>query len=419
MDLELRAPRADEMDAFVTATSIPFGSPTTSAEHAAFVAGVDRERCLAVFDDDAIVATAGAHSFELTVPGLRRVAAAGVTVVGVHPTHRRRGLLRWMMDVQLDDVARRGEPLALLTASESSIYERFGYGTGTFTTSWELESEHARLVEPPAPGGRVRLARGEDALRVALQVYETVSARSIGEIRRDEWWWRDRVYSPAPAPAQARGDATRGEGGEPFFTAVHESADGTADGFARYAIRQHWPDGVAANVLTVHELHALDGDAEGALWDYLFGIDLIGTIEASARPVDDSLRWRLADPRRIRSRKLRDFLWVRVVDVGGALSARRYGADDSLVLELTDAFRPENGGRWRLEAEAGSASCTRTGDGPDLALSAPDLGALYLGGVSVATLARAGRVRELRQQAVSRADRMFAVHPLPWCTTQF
>ncbi len=392
-----------------------------SDDHTAFVAGVDRERCLAAFDGHAVVATAAAHSFELTVPGGRRVPVAGVTMVGVHPTHRRRGLLRWLMDVQLDDVARRGEPLAVLTASESSIYERFGYGTATFTTSWELESTYARIPQPPAsasasaPGGRVRLVRGEDAVAAVTPVYDAVSARCVGEIRRTESWWRGRVY----APDSAQGAPAHRDGAEPFFTVVHEAADGTADGFARYAVRPNWPDGVPAYVLTVHELHALDGDAEAALWEYLFGVDLVGTVEATAQPVDDPLRWRLPDPRRIRGRKLRDHLWVRIVDVATALSARTYGADDSLVMELTDAFRPENGGRWRIEAKGDTAACARTDDDADLALGAADLGAMYLGGVSAATLARAGRVRELRADAVTRADRLFAVQPLPWCSTHF
>jgi len=405
VDLELRAPRDDEMEALQRAAAVAFGSPSVTDEAAVFARGLESERCLAVFDEGAIVATAGAHSFELTVPGAIRVPVAGVSIVGVHPTHRRRGLLRWMMDSQLDDVARRGEPLAVLTASESSIYERFGYGTATFTTRWELESEYARLATSVGAPGHVRLVAGEEAVRAAHAVYEVVSAGRVGEIRRRETWWRERVYSPA---SEAK-----------FFTAVHEGGDGRADGFARYAVDDHWPDGVPAKTLRVLEVHAVDVSVEAELWDYLFGIDLIGTVEAVARPVDDPLRWRLPDPRRMRGRELRDHLWVRVVDVGTALTARAYGADDALVLELTDTFRPENSGRWRIDGADDGGSCARTDDEADLSLTAPDLGALYLGGVSAATLARAGRVTERREGAVQRADRLFGVQPLPWCTTFF
>jgi len=155
------------------------------------------------------------------------------------------------------------------------------------------------------------------------------------------------------------------------------------------------------------------------MWSYLFGIDLVGTVSAGERPVDDPLRWRLPDPRRLRVRQLRDHLWVRVLDVGAALSARTYAADDALVLELHDEFRPGNSGRWLIDGGPDGATCTRTDRAADLTLSAADLGAIYLGGVPVSTLADAGRVRELTAGAIARADRAFLVHPSPWCTTHF
>ncbi len=171
--------------------------------------------------------------------------------------------------------------------------------------------------------------------------------------------------------------------------------------------------------LRVIEIQGVDPDAEAAMWSFLFGIDLIGTITASERPVDDPLRWRLPDPRRMRVRLLRDHLWVRVLDVAAALSARTYGADDALVLELVDDFRPENNGCWLIDGGPDGATCTRTDRTADLALSAADLGAIYLGGVPVSTLVAAGRVRELTSGAVARGDATFLAHPSPWCTTHF
>jgi len=135
--------------------------------------------------------------------------------------------------------------------------------------------------------------------------------------------------------------------------------------------------------------------------------------------VDDPLRWRLPDARRLRVRQLRDHLWVRVVDVAADLSARTYSTDDALVLELHDGFRPANSGGWLIDGGPQGATVTRTDRPADLTLDAADLGALYLGGVPVSTLAAAGRVRELTTDAIARADRMFLVHPSPWCTTHF
>jgi predicted acetyltransferase len=200
---------------------------------------------------------------------------------------------------------------------------------------------------------------------------------------------------------------------------VHDGSDGTPDAFARYVIDADWPDAVAAGTLRVLEIQAVDADAEAAMWAFLFGIDLIGTITAGERPVDDPLRWRLPDPRRLRVRQIRDHLWVRVLDVAAALGARTYGTDDALVLELVDDFRPELSGGWLVDGGPDGATCTRTDRAPDLTLTAADLGALFLGGVPASTLAAAGRVRELTTGAVERADRAFLVHPAPWCTTHF
>ena len=171
----------------------------------------------------AVVATAGAFPFRLTVPGGAQVGVAAVTVVTVQPTHRRQGLLRQMMDEQLDDVARRGEPLAALTASEASIYERFGYGIATFTTRWELASEYA------------------DTRRVPLTV-RCASSRETRRARRPA-----RCTTPRPRRAPARSSVRR-TGGRRSSTAGNVACgssprcttgrDGRPDAFARYAARR-------------------------------------------------------------------------------------------------------------------------------------------------------------------------------------
>jgi predicted acetyltransferase len=405
MDLEPGIVGDDELVDFLLAVQTGFGR-TTHDEHDEYpVHLLTAERSVAVRDGGQIVATAGSYAFDLTVPGGARMPMAGVCMVTVHPTHRRRGILRRVMAAQLDDVARRGEPFAGLTASESSIYTRFGYGTGTFTTRWELERHHAHLQHPPASGGRVRMVDATAAASAAHSVYTRIAASRVGELSRPDAWWPE-LFAPL-------------RNGARFFTAVHESDDGAPDAFARYVIDAQWPDGVAASTLRVLEIQGVDAAAEAAMWSFLFGVDLVGTITAGERPIDDPLRWQLHDPRRLRVRQLRDHLWLRVLDVAAALSARTYGTDDALVLELHDEFRPDNTGCWRVDGGPDGAGCTRTDRDADLALSAADLGALYLGGVPASTLAAAGRVRELTTGAIARADSMFPVHPSPWCTTHF
>jgi len=405
MDLDLGSVHDDGFGDFLLAVQAGFGRTTTdeSDEYPAHLLTPDRS--LAVRDGGRVVATAGAYSFDLTVPGGAQLPMAGVCCVTVHPTHRRRGLLRRMVDAQLDDVAARGEPLAGLTASEASIYERFGYGTATFTTRWELESDHARLQPTPVSNGSVRIVDAAAAATAAHAVYSRIAPTRVGELARPAAWW-PRLFRP-------------GERGPRFFTVVHDGPDGTPDAFARYVLEDRWPDGVAANTLRVLEIQAVDAEAEASMWSYLFGVDLVGTITAGERPVDDPLRWRLPDARRLRVRQLRDHLWVRVLDVATALSARTYGAHDALVLEVVDGFRPANSGRWLLDGGPDGATCTRTDRAADLVLHAADLGALYLGGVPASTLAAAGRVREITSGAVARGDALFLVQPSPWCTTHF
>jgi predicted acetyltransferase len=403
--LEPRIVGDDEFVDFMLAVQTGFGR-TTHDEHDEYPGHLlTADRSFAVRDGQDVVATAGSYAFELTVPGGARLPMAAVAMVTVHPTHRRRGILRKVMAAQLDDVVWRGEPLAGLTASEASIYERFGYGTATFTTRWELEKSHAQLKHPPSSDGRVRIVDAATAEAAAHSIYSRIAATRVGELARPQAWW-PKLFAPTRK-------------GPRFFTAVHDGADGAPDAFARYVLDAHWPDGVAGMTLRVLEIQGVDTDAEAAMWSYLFGVDLTATIAAGERPVDDPMRWRLSDPRRMRVRQLRDHLWVRVLDVAVSLSARTYGADDALVLELHDEFRPGTTGRWLVDGGPDGASCTRTDRAPDLALSAADLGALYLGGVPASTLAAAGRVRELTNGAVARGDRMFLTHPSPWCTTHF
>ena len=404
VDLEPKFIRGDELMEFFGAVQTGFGRTVLDENDEYPGHLITADRTFAVRDGGTIVSTASSYAFDVTVPGGAQLPMAAVSMVTVHPTHRRRGVLRRVMDAQLDDVVRRGEPLAGLTASEASIYERFGYGTATFTTNWELESDYARVQGVGDDGGRVRLVDADTAASVAHDVYSRASRR-VGELTRPAEWW-PRLFAPRSKGAR-------------FFTAVHEGPDHVADAFARYTLENHWPDGVAADVLHVRELQAVTPEAEAAMWRYLFGIDLVGTISAVDRPVDDPLRWRLPDPRRMRVRQLRDHLWVRVVDIAASLAGRTYAADDALVFELIDDFRPENSGCWLIDGGPQGAACSRTDRAADLSLSAPDLGALYLGGVPVSTLAAAGRVRELTTSAIARADRMFLVHPSPWCTTHF
>jgi predicted acetyltransferase len=360
------------------------------------------DRMHLALDGDSVVGGAGVFPFPMTVPG-GEVACAGVTVVGVLPTHRRRGVLNGMMRAQLDDVRGRGEPVAALWASEEAIYRRFGYGMAAVGMELTLPRPYHELRTPPSADARVRLVTLEEARELVPPIHERVRLRTPGMFARTADWWESRVLNDPPE---------RRESGAVLNAAVLE-VDGVPAAYALYRVVSKWEGPANTGHVRVVEAMGDDG-AEVELWRYLLGVDWIATYRAMHLPVDHPLLHQLVYPRRAELR-VYDTLFVRLVDVGAALSARSYAAGDPLVLEVTDDFLPENAGRWRI-ADGGAA---RTEDAADLALDVKELASLYLGGFGASELVRAGVVRELTDGAAARADGLLATPRKPWCPEIF
>jgi predicted acetyltransferase len=339
------------------------------------------------------------------------VAAAGVTLVGVLPTHRRRGILTRLMGLLFDEALAGGEPVAYLWASEDHIYQRFGFGMAALLADMEIDRQRALFREDLPPLGRVRLLEVPEALEVLPGIYERFRSRTPGAFARSRAWWEGHRLRDPP---EERG------GGSRLRIGLWEM-DGTARGYAIWRVRPRWEDGVSRGRLEVNEAVGLDPVATREVWRFLFGIDLVETITAEHLPLDHPLQYLVAEPRRLGLR-LNWPLWLRVLDVKQALEARAYAADGDLVLEVTDRFRPVNDGRWLLEVQGGRARCARTGRRADLEVSINDLGATYLGSTSFGALARAGRVLPAATStngALARADSLFRWGRAPWCPEIF
>lgn len=406
---EIRPVTAGELPAFARAVDTAFGIHATEEMVAVVASMVELDRTLAVVEDGEIVGGAAALSFELTLPGLVTVPAAAVTEVGVLPTHRRRGLLTALMRRQLDDVAERGEPLAVLGASEGAIYGRFGYGAAAMCSSVEIETAHVRAATPVADGGRLRFVDGPAMAAVLPAVHDRYRLTQPGELSRTPGWWDAFLLDPE----LFRGDFSA------RFGVVYEDPAGQAAGYATYRIKVDWlqEDG---HVLFVEDMVATTPAARAALWRYCISVDLVTKVSAINVPVDDPFPWTLADPRRFAVTGVSDLLWLRLIDLPAALAARRYAAEGGLVLEVADTFWPAQAGCYLLDAGPDGAACRRdTAAEADLALEVADLGAAFLGGVRFSTLARAGLVDERRPGALARADALFACSPMPWCSTDF
>lgn len=410
MTTELRALSASEWEHWFGCVELAFGGvPFPPESREMYAALAEPHRALGHWDGADCVGTAGAYSFRLTVPGGAAVRAAGVTAVSVAATHRRQGLLTSMMRRQLEDVRSWGEPVAVLLASEPGIYGRFGYGAATAEMNLRIDTSRVGLTLPPGTDEvRVRRSSPAQALDACEAVYARLAADRPGTPLRQPGW--ERV--PVNDPESGR------HGGSPLQCVLAER-DGGVTGYATFHLRPAWDDAGPRGTVAVRDLAALDPASYAALWRFLAGVDLTSFVECRNRPVDDAVLRLVSDVRRCDVR-LRDGLYVRLVSLDAALEARAYRAPVDVVLEVEDAFCPWNAGRWRLTAGAqGAPTCRRTGDEAELALSANELGAAYLGGVSLTTLAAAGLVRELRPGALARAALAFSSDVQPWCPHGF
>ncbi len=373
--------------------------------------GISREitefdRTLAFFDAEEMVATAGIFSYDMTVPG-GTLPCGGVTRVSVLTTHRRRGLLTAMMRRQLEDMHERGEPLAALYASEAPIYGRFGYGLGTYQAALEIERPHAAFVKEAGGAGRLSMVDVPTAVETFTRVWAKARGNQPGMLGLDERWMRYELTDL---------DVHR-EGASPHYRVLYREGDNPL-GFALYRIKMDWDASGPNGTLRLEMLIAATAQAYAALWRHILDVDLMARVTAEMRPVDEPLRFLLADSRQPKTR-VEDGVWMRLVDVGAALAGRRYAVEGRLALRLRDAFCPWNDGSHELTGGPAGAECRPSSGAPDLALDAADLAALYLGGNRFRTLFEAGRIEEHRPGSIARADAMFATERAPWCPSHF
>lgn len=412
-EIVLRNPTEEEFPRFIAPLSIAFNQEVSEAAIENDRRTIELDRFLGALEGDAIVGCGGAYSLTLTVPG-GDVGAAGITAVGVLPSHRRRGILRQMMTWLFAQAHERGEPVAILWASEAAIYQRFGFGPGTLQTNLDMIKDKIRFTRSVDPPGRIRIVDLDEAVKRFASVYEQVRMSTPGAVSRTEARWRYETLADAEWMRYGNGAKV---------LALHET-DGVADGYVVYRTRGDWDQSGPKGVITVLEVCTIDPAVEQALWQWIVGIDLIGTIRAWRAPAPHPLQLLVTEPRRLGT-TLTDGTWLRIIDLPVALEARSYRGAGTLVFDLTDEYCPSNAGRWRLtvagDGSAGNAAVAAVPPyvAPDLTLDISDVAAIYLGAYRVSDLARAGRVRECRPGGVAAADDLFTTDRTPTNATMF
>ncbi|MDE0674162.1 MAG: GNAT family N-acetyltransferase [bacterium] len=405
MAVEIRAVAPDELEVLGRVTAMAFGQDPDPAAGESYRKLLELERSRGTFEQGRMVGGSFAYGLELTIPG-GEAAAAGVASVGVLPSHRRRGIMRRMVTELLSDARDRGDILAVLWSTEVPLYGRFGFGVAGVTTKLVIDRfplvPH-RLAPRPAP---VVLVEPDEAKELLPPVFDRKRREVPGMFARSEDWWELEILADAP---RHRGDASS------LRYALALDSDGHAIGYAQYRTSGAW-EGIGLGItLKLEEMIALTPAAYAGLWNFLVNQDLLRQLRAWNVPAETALHQLFANFRE--SQTLNDGLWLRILDVEAALSARRYSADGSLVLGVFDPMSAE-ATRYRLEVSGGMGSCRRVSDAPDLSLDLEDLSAGFLGRARFRRLGSLGRLKG-EPAARALADAMFDWDPQPWCQEVF
>lgn len=409
MTYPIRPIDESEWPSFARVTTEGFGWTPHPKEMERYKRETEFDRTLAAFDGDLIAGVTSILSLTMTVPG-GRMPVAGVTSVSVLPSHRRRGILTSLMRRQLADVRERGESVAALFASETPIYGRYGYGRAAHELSFRIRTSGSAFTAnaPADPSLRIRVARPADVRADLERLFASVVDRRPGRYDRDARTW-DNVLA----------DEEFDQHGAGSLRSVLAEDDEGVRGYALFRIKASWDgNGVPDGELRLRELEAADPAAYALLWRSVLDRDLVSTVQARTRPVDDPLIALIADQRQLRA-GWSDELWVRVVEVERALAARAYSAAVDVVIEVEDDVCPWNAGRWRLTADLSGAECKPVEDAPDVTLPVAALGSAYLGDGLLMESAAAGLLREHSPGSVRALATAMSWSPKPWAGLGF
>jgi predicted acetyltransferase len=400
--------RETALRAVLTVDEAVFGEDFTDEEIAspAFEV-VEDDRTFLAWDGDQTVGMSANFSLELSVPG-GVIPTAGVTFIGVRPTHRRRGVMSAMLETLHADGLKRHEPVAALWAAEPAIYPRFGYGVATHALRLSIPRSHGSMSQAPDdPRITLRMVDPADDFETTSTVYDIERRYRSGIPAYDQRWHARHVWDPP----------SRREGTGRLHTVLAET-DGHVRGFLRYTVKPDWTSAHADGTFNIQRMMANDPAAYAALWRYAINFDLMSKVGWWNAPSDDPIQLWLDQPRHT-SRQREDQLYIRLLDLPSALSARTYSSDLDVVIEVTDRHLPANEGRWRLTGGPAGATVSASTDEADVSLDVRTLGAAYLGGTTIEEHAAATWVSEHTSGSVALMSNAFRTAVAPHCPFVF
>ena len=412
MTIEIRSVSDAEFPAWSDAVSIGFFHPERRGDdgfrRTFWEQEIGEGRVIGGFDGDHVAGTHATFHTDLTVPGGGSIGVGAVTSVTVQPTHRRRGILKGMMALGLRQSVDLGEAASVLIPSEWPIYGRFGYGRATEEVKVRITAAAAGLLEPLP--GTIEMVSAEQWCEEMPGVYERVRAVTPGAVGRPEWWWRygAGLLHPRDVPAD-----------QGMLFAVCRDDRGVARGYATYTAKSLGDRiGFVPNMAISASVLAETPAVWARLMQFLWEQDWAVRVEVDVQPSDDTWRLFMSNPRAAWQSDRYDTLWVRILDVPAALSARTYGSEGRIVLSVQDKDGYADG-VYALEGGPSGATVTRTTENPDLVLPVQSLGSLLLGGYAASALASADLVTEEKPGALAVADRMFKTATQPFAPTWF
>lgn len=406
MPLDIRLLGPERFEDLMRPITTAFGTAPSPERIEYMKKVIELDTRIAAYDGDTHVGSAGVFAFDMSTTSGRVVKTAGLTMVAVMPTHRRRGVLSAMMQKHLTEARAKSQPIAALWASEASIYGRYGYGLASFAGEASIERDRSRF-SGPIPAFEARFVSEDEAMALLPSLWDRARQIAPGMPSRSDSWWKNRRLLDIEAARAGFGPLQR----------VVFRIQGLDEAYALYRTKLTFesPD---IPVSTVKILEAIGATARGTrvAWRYLCDLDLANRIEAQNLPVDHPLFLLLEEPRRAHY-CVHDALWVRIIDIETALAAREYSSSESIVLEIEDTSCPWNAGRFRLDGGTGRA--TRTQEHADIHLPIGALGSAYLGGISFSRMAEVGTIEAKTPHAIEKADRLFRSNRAPWCPEIF